>query len=36
MLKTAEIRAELDARRPNYSLTRALYCDEGVYEADLE
>ncbi|AOZ68701.1 Rieske (2Fe-2S) protein [Rhodobacter xanthinilyticus] len=36
MLNASEIRAELAARRKNYSLSRALYCDEGVYQADLE
>ncbi|MFD2173552.1 aromatic ring-hydroxylating oxygenase subunit alpha [Rhodobacter lacus] len=36
MLEASEVRAELSARRKNYSLSRALYCDEGVFGADLE
>ena len=36
MLNTAEILNELDQRRKNYSLSHDLYCDEGVYRADLE
>ncbi|SOC18852.1 aromatic ring-hydroxylating oxygenase subunit alpha [Rhodobacter maris] len=36
MLEASEIRAELSARRKNYSLSRALYCDEGVFGTDLE
>ncbi|WP_374425749.1 aromatic ring-hydroxylating dioxygenase subunit alpha [Paracoccus sp. (in: a-proteobacteria)] len=36
MLNTADIMTQLDQRRRNYSLSRDLYCDEGVYQADLE
>ena len=36
MLTQAETLARLAARRTNYSLERDLYCDEGVYAADLE
>ena len=36
MLNPAEIHAELGARRKDYALSHALYCDEGVYNADLE
>ena len=36
MLNTADILTQLDQRRRNYSLSRDLYCDEGVYRADLE
>lgn len=36
MLSQPEITAELAARQPNFSLSRALYCDEGTYAADLE
>ena len=35
MLNPAEIHAELGARRKDYALSHALYCDEGVYNADL-
>ncbi|NTT87835.1 aromatic ring-hydroxylating oxygenase subunit alpha [Tabrizicola fusiformis] len=35
MLNPAEIRAQFAARRPNQSLSRDLYCDDGVYQADL-
>ena len=35
MLNTTEIRAELAARRKDYALSRDLYCDEGVYQTDL-
>lgn len=35
MLNTSEIRAELAARRKDYSLSRDLYCDEGVFQTDL-
>lgn len=35
MLSEPEIRAELSARRENYSLSQALYCDEGAFAADL-
>ncbi|RWR08760.1 aromatic ring-hydroxylating oxygenase subunit alpha [Paenirhodobacter populi] len=36
MLSQSEIQALLAARRPNFSLERDLYCDEGVYQTDLE
>ena len=36
MLKSAEIHSELLARRKDYALSHALYCDDGVYAADLE
>ena len=36
MLNTAEILNELAHRQKDYSLSRDLYCDEGVYQADLE
>ena len=36
MLNTADILTQLDQRRRNYSLSRELYSDEGVYQADLE
>ena len=36
MLNTAEILNELAHRQKDYSLSRDLYCDEGVYRADLE
>lgn len=36
MVTDAEILDLLAARRPNESLARALYCDPGVYAADLE
>ncbi|HRM75376.1 MAG TPA: aromatic ring-hydroxylating dioxygenase subunit alpha, partial [Paracoccus sp. (in: a-proteobacteria)] len=36
MLTTAEILNELDLRRKNFSLSRDLYSDEGVFRADLE
>ncbi|WP_420342802.1 aromatic ring-hydroxylating oxygenase subunit alpha [Paenirhodobacter sp.] len=36
MLSQSDIHAKLAARRPNYSLERDLYCDEGVFKADLE
>ncbi|HEY0213281.1 MAG TPA: aromatic ring-hydroxylating dioxygenase subunit alpha [Paenirhodobacter sp.] len=36
MLSQSEIQALLAARRPNYSLDRGLYCDDGVYQTDLE
>ena len=36
MLNPTEIRAEIANRRPNFSLSRALYSDEGVYQTDLE
>ena len=36
MLNAAEIHSELLARRKDYALSHALYCDEGVYNADLE
>jgi len=36
MLSQSEMLARLGARRPNYSLDRDLYCDEGVFQLDLE
>ncbi|MDO5706502.1 MAG: Rieske (2Fe-2S) protein, partial [Paracoccus sp. (in: a-proteobacteria)] len=36
MLTHAQIRAELDAQPKNFSLSRALYCDPGVFQTDLE
>lgn len=36
MLSQSEIAAELAARRKNFSLSRELYADPGVYRADLE
>jgi Rieske 2Fe-2S family protein len=36
MLNSAEIHSELLARRKDYALSHALYCDDGVYAADLE
>lgn len=36
MLNEAQIRAELDAQPPNFSLSNPLYCDPGVYQTDLE
>jgi Rieske 2Fe-2S family protein len=36
MLNRSGIAAELAARRKNYALSRALYADPGVYQADLE
>lgn len=36
MLSQSEIAAELAARRKNFSLSRELYADPGVYQADLE
>ncbi len=36
MLSTAQIADQLANRRPAYSLSHPLYCDEGVYQADLE
>lgn len=36
MLNSSEILARLAARRPNFSLERDLYCDEGVYQADID
>ncbi len=36
MLTQAEVLARLAARRPNYALERDLYCDDGVFAADLE
>lgn len=36
MLNSSEILARLAARRPNFSLERELYCDEGVFKADIE
>lgn len=36
MLSSSEMLARLEARRPNFSLERALYCDEGAYKLDIE
>lgn len=36
MLSQQDMLARLDARRPNYSLDRDLYCDPGVYQTDLD
>lgn len=36
MLTATETHAQLAARRPNYSLSRDLYCDEGVFRQDIE
>lgn len=36
MLNTADILTQLEQRQKNFSLSRDLYCDEGVYQADLE
>src|SRR6187402_1917971 len=36
MLNPAEIHAQFAARRPNYALSHDLYCDEGVFQTDLE
>ncbi len=36
MLNTAEILNQLANRQKNCALTRDLYCDEGVFQADLE
>ena len=36
MLSQSDMLARLGARRPNYSLDRDLYCDEGVFQMDLE
>jgi phenylpropionate dioxygenase-like ring-hydroxylating dioxygenase large terminal subunit len=36
MLSQPEIAAELAARRPDFSLSRALYCDAGSFAADLD
>ena len=36
MLTQPEVSARLAARRPNYALERDLYCDDGVFAADLE
>lgn len=36
MLNQSEIAAELAVRRKNYSLSRELYADPGVYQVDLE
>ena len=35
MLTDGEIHARILARKPRHALERALYCDEGVYRADL-
>jgi phenylpropionate dioxygenase-like ring-hydroxylating dioxygenase large terminal subunit len=36
MLSQPEIAAELAPRRPDFSLSRALYCDAGSFAADLD
>jgi phenylpropionate dioxygenase-like ring-hydroxylating dioxygenase large terminal subunit len=36
MLNASETRDHLSRRRTNYALDRDLYCDEGVYQLDLE
>lgn len=36
MLSQGDIHAQIAGRRRDFSLTRDLYCDEGVYRADLE
>src|SRR5690606_12011798 len=36
MLNTAEILNQITNRRKDHALTRDLYCDEGVFQADLE
>lgn len=36
MLTTAEMKAQLSARRKNYALSHDLYCDEGAYALDLQ
>lgn len=36
MLSTSQIADQLANRRPGYSLSHPLYCDEGVYQTDLE
>ncbi|QEU07311.1 aromatic ring-hydroxylating oxygenase subunit alpha [Paracoccus yeei] len=36
MLNPAEILSQLANRQPKYSLSRDLYCDEGVFQNDLE
>lgn len=36
MLSPHDMLARLDARRPDHALDRALYCDPGVFQADLE
>lgn len=36
MLNQAEIAVQFATRRPYHSLTRELYCDAGVFQADLE
>src|SRR5690554_6027658 len=36
MLNPAEIQAEIAGRKRDFSLSGALYCDEGAYQADLE
>ena len=36
MLSQNDILAQFAARRENYALPRDLYCDEGVFKADLE
>jgi hypothetical protein len=36
MLNASETRDHLARRRKDYALDRDLYCDEGVYQLDLE
>ncbi|WP_149141438.1 aromatic ring-hydroxylating oxygenase subunit alpha [Gemmobacter caeruleus] len=36
MLSQSDMLARLGARRPNYALDQALYCDPGVYAHDLQ
>ena len=36
MLSHQDIHAQIAGRRKNFSLSRDLYCDQGVFEADLE
>lgn len=36
MLSQAGIRNELQSRKPKFALSRELYCDPGVYQADLD
>lgn len=36
MLSPQDMLARLDARRPDHALDRDLYCDPGVFQADLE
>ena len=36
MLSTSDVLSQLMRRKPGYSLSQDLYCDEGTYQADLE